>query len=159
MIEWKQLKNNGLENKDLFYLGNAQLNAGQYDKAIGTYTQLVSKDTTAVQGYYKMAQTYDQMDPTDSTGKATAAYQAWMDKLNADQKSKYKQTILMSYNRMQTIARGRKQWEKCSEYLGKMIELAPEDENIKKDKEGVDNYIKKQAARQQKKTTKPGAKP
>jgi tetratricopeptide (TPR) repeat protein len=159
MIEWKQLKNNGLENKDLFYLGNAQLNAGQYDKAIGTYTQLVSKDTTAVQGYYKMAQTYDQMDPTDSTGKATAAYQAWMDKLNADQKSKYKQTILMSYNRMQTIARGRKQWEKCSEYLGKMVELAPEDENIKKDKEGVDNYIKKQAARQQKKTTKPGAKP
>jgi tetratricopeptide (TPR) repeat protein len=155
IIEWKQAKNNGLENKDLFYFGNAQLNAGQYDRAIGTYTQLVGKDSTAVQGYYKIAQAYDQMDPTDSTGKATSAYLVWMSKLNAEQKEKYKQTILVAYNRMQTIARGNKQWEKCSEYLGKMIELAPEDENIKKDKEGVDNYIKKLAARKQKPATKP----
>ncbi len=159
VIEWKRLKNNGLENKDLFYLGNAQLNAGQYQKAIATYTQLVGKDSSAVQGYYKIAQTYDAMDPSDSTGKASAAYLVWMDRLNADQKVKYKQTMLMAYNRMQTAARGRKQWDKCAEYLGKMIELAPEDENIKKDKEAVDNFIKKQAQRQQKKTTAPGAKP
>ncbi|MFN4915789.1 MAG: tetratricopeptide repeat protein [Sphingomonadales bacterium] len=159
VIEWKRLKNNGLENKDLFYLGNAQLNAGQYQKAIGTYTQLVGKDSTAVQGYYKIAQAYDAMDPSDSTGKASAAYLVWMGRLNADQKVKYKQTMLMAYSRMQTTARGRKQWDKCSEYLGKMIELAPEDENIKKDKEAVDNYIKKQAQRQQKKTAAPGAKP
>lgn len=159
VIEWKRLKNNGLENKDLFYLGNAQLNAGQYQKAIGTYTQLVGKDSTAVQGYYKIAQAYDAMDPSDSTGNASAAYLVWMGRLNADQKVKYKQTMLMAYNRMQTTARGRKQWDKCSEYLGKMIELAPEDENIKKDKEAVDNYIKKQAQRQQKKTAAPGAKP
>jgi hypothetical protein len=36
-----------------------------------------------------------------------------------------------------------------------MIELAPDDENIKKDKAGVDDYIKKLAARQQKKPAKP----
>jgi tetratricopeptide (TPR) repeat protein len=155
IIEWKQAKNNGLENKDLFYLGNAQLNAGQYDNAISSYTRLINNDSTAVQGYYKIAQSYDQMDPTDSTGKATSAYLVWMDKLNAEQKEKYKQTMLVAYNRMQTIARGNKQWEKCSEFLGKMIELAPEDENIKKDKEGVDNYIKKLAARKQKPATKP----
>lgn len=155
VIEWKKVKNNGLENKDLFYLGNAQLNAGQYEKAIGTYTELVGKDSTAVQGYYKIAQAYDQMDPTDSTGKATDAYLVWMKRLNAEQKTKYRQTMLAAYNRMQVTARGRKQWDKCSEYLGKMIELAPEDENIKKDKEAVDNYIKKQAARQQKKPAKP----
>lgn len=159
VIEWKRLKNNGLENKDLFYLGNAQLNAGQYQKAIATYTQLVGKDSSAVQGYYKIAQAYDAMDPSDSTGKASAAYLVWMARLNADQKVKYKQTMLMAYNRMQTAARGRKQWDKCAEYLGKMIELAPEDENIKKDKEAVDNFIRKQAQRQQKKTTAPGAKP
>ncbi len=155
IIEWKQAKNNGLENKDLFYLGNAQLNTGQYDNAISSYTRLINNDSTAVQGYYKIAQSYDQMDPTDSTGKATSAYLVWMDKLNAEQKEKYKQTMLVAYNRMQTIARGNKQWEKCSEFLGKMIELAPEDENIKKDKEGVDNYIKKLAARKQKPATKP----
>lgn len=155
VIQWKRVKNNGLENKDLFYLGNAQLNAGQYEKAIATYKELTAKDTTAVQGFYKIAQAYDQMDPTDSTGKATAAYLTWMNRLNAEQKTKYKQTMLMAFNRMQATARGRKQWDKCSEYLGKMIELAPEDENIKKDKEAVDNYIKKQATRQQKKPAKP----
>lgn len=159
VLDWKRLKKNGLENKDIFYLGNAQLYAGQNEEAIATYSELVGKDTTAVQGFYKLAVAYDQMDPTDSTGKATSAYLVWMNRLNAEQKIKYKQTMLMAYNRMQAIARGRKQWDKCSEYLGNMIELAPDDENIKKDKEGVDNYIKKQAARQQKKTTKPGAKP
>ncbi|MBM3920321.1 MAG: tetratricopeptide repeat protein [Sphingomonadales bacterium] len=159
VIEWKRIKNNGLENKDLFYLGNAQLNASQYQKAIGTYTELIGKDSTAIQGYYKIAQSYDQLDPTDSLGKATEAYLVWMKRLNAEQKTKYKQTMLMAYNFMQTAARGRKQWDKCSEFLGKMMELAPEDENIKKDKEAVDNYIKKQAARQQKKPAKPGAKP
>jgi conjugal transfer/entry exclusion protein len=82
-----------------------------------------------------------------------------MSRLNAEQKVKYKQTMLMAFNRMQTTARGRKQWDKCSEYLGKMIELAPEDENIKKDKDAVDNYIKKQAARQQKKPSASGTKP
>lgn len=159
VIEWKRVKNNGLENKDVFYLGNAQLNAGQYEKAIAIYTELVGKDSTVVQGYYKIAQAYDQIDPTDSTGKATEAYLVWMKRLNVEQKNKYKQTMLVAYNRMQTIARGRKQWDKCSEFLGKMIELAPEDENFKKDKEAVDNYIKKQAARQQKKPAKPGTKP
>jgi tetratricopeptide (TPR) repeat protein len=159
VIEWKRAKNNGLENKDLFYLGNAQLNAGQYEKAIASYAELIGKDSTAIQGYYKIATAYDQIDPTDSVGKVTAAYLTWMSRLNAEQKNKYKQTMLMAYNRMQTIARGKKEWEKCSEYLGKMIELAPEDENIKKDKEGVDNYIKKLAARKQKTQTKPGGKP
>ena len=159
IIEWKKVKNNGLENKDLFYLGNAQLNAGQYEKAINSYSELVRKDTTSVQAYYKIAVAYDQLDPSDSLTKATDAYLVWMSRLNAEQKVKYKQTMLMAFNRMQTTARGRKQWDKCSEYLGKMIELAPEDENIKKDKDAVDNYIKKQAARQQKKPSASGTKP
>ena len=159
VIEWKRIKNKGLENKDLFYLGNAQMNSGKYSNAIETYTELINKDTTAVQGYYKIAQAYDQLDQTDSLGKATDAYLLWMKRLNADQKVKYKQTMLSAYNRMQVIARNKKQWEKCSEYLGNMMELAPEDINIKKDKEAVDNYIKKQAARQQKKPVKPGVKP
>ena len=155
MLEWKAVKNRGLENKDLFYLGNAQLNARQYPQAINTYTTLVGRDSTAIQGYYKLAQTQDQLDPTDSTGKVTAAYELWISRLNAEQRPKYKQTILVAYNRMQVIARGKKEWEKCSGYLGKMIELAPDDENIKKDKAGVDDYIKKLAARQQKKPAKP----
>jgi tetratricopeptide (TPR) repeat protein len=155
MLEWKAVKNRGLENKDLFYLGNAQLNARQYPQAINTYTTLVGRDSTAIQGYYKLAQTQDQLDPTDSTGKVTAAYELWISRLNAEQRPKYKQTILVAYNRMQIIARGKKEWEKCSGYLGKMIELAPDDENIKKDKAGVDDYIKKLAARQQKKPAKP----
>jgi hypothetical protein len=155
MLEWKAVKNRGLENKDLFYLGNAQLNARQYPQAINTYTTLVGRDSTAIQGYYKLAQTQDQLDPTDSTGKVTAAYELWISRLNSEQRPKYKQTILVAYNRMQVIARGKKEWEKCSGYLGKMIELAPDDENIKKDKAGVDDYIKKLAARQQKKPAKP----
>jgi len=106
---------------------------------------LVKIDTSYVQGYYKIATTHELMDQTDSTGKATEAYKVWMNRLNADQKQKYRQTIVQAYQSMVYFARLRKDYTSVSQYYAEILKITPDDEDVIKAKKSVDDYLAKLA--------------
>ena len=160
-IEMKRVKVITLGRADIFQLAQAQSNLKMYAQALLNYQELVKIDTNYIQGYYKIASTYQNMDPKDSLGLATKAYERWLGRLNAEQKVKYKQTMISVYNELQYFARQRKDWEAVSRYLGNMIELDPSDDNIIKEKTSVDDYLKKVSAKNKSaaKTNKTGTEP
>jgi hypothetical protein len=153
VLELKKMKLKTLGRVDVFQLAQAQTNLKQYSQALLNYQQLIVLDSNYIQGYYKIATTYEYMDPNDSLGYATKAYERWLNRLNAEQKAKYKQTMVSAYNSMQFFARKRKDYESVSNYLGKIIELVPDDEATITEKARVDDYLKKIAAK-----NKPAAK-
>jgi len=153
VLDYKRLKVKNLGRVDVFQLAQAQSNLKMYPQALANYQQLIVLDTNYIQGYYKIATTYEYMDANDSLGLATNAYQRWLGRLTAEQKVKYKQTMISAYNSMQFFARKRKDYESVSLYLGKILELTPDDEGTIKEKARVDDYIKKMAAK-----NKPAAK-
>lgn len=150
MMELKKLKQGTLGVRDLFFYAEGQFKTGRYPEALGIYQELVRRDTNYIQGYYKIAQTEWVLDTFDVNGKVTPAYLTWLNRLTPEQQAKYRGTMYDAYNKLQSIERRRKEFEKCSFYLGKMLELYPEDEYAKANKDRVDEYLKKLAGQKKK---------
>jgi tetratricopeptide (TPR) repeat protein len=146
VIDLKRIKQNGYLNaRDLYFYAQSLVQTKRYDQALGYYKELVKIDTSYVQGYYKIATTHELMDQTDSTGKATEAYKVWMNRLNADQKQKYRQTIVQAYQSMVYFARLRKDYASVSQSYAEILKITPDDEDVIKAKKSVDDYLAKLA--------------
>lgn len=150
VIELKRVKQGSLGSRDLFFLAESKYKTGNYQEALGMYRELIVKDTNYIQGYYKVANTLWVMDTFDVSGNVTPAYLTWINRMTLEQKGKYKSTMYDAYDKLQQIERRRKNYEQCSVYLGKMLEIYPDDEYAKKNKEKVDDYLKKVAAKKPK---------
>lgn len=150
VMELKKLKVGALGVRDLFFFAEGQYKLAKYPEALGIYRELIRRDTNYIQGYYKVAQTEWVMDTFDVNGNVTPAFLTWLNRLTPDQQAKYKGTMYDAYDKLQKIERRRKEYEKCSYYLGKMLEIYPEDEYAKANKDRVDDYLKKLAGQKKK---------
>lgn len=150
VLDLKRIKQKGyLSARDLFFYAQSLVQQKNYGEALKYYQELVRTDTAYVQGYYKIATTYELMDQTDSLGKATEAYKVWMKRLNADQQRKYRQTIVQAYHSMVYFARQRKDYPTISGYYAEILKITPDDEDVIKAKKSVDDYLAKVAKTKQ----------
>jgi tetratricopeptide (TPR) repeat protein len=118
------------------------------------YQEIIGQDSNYVSGYYLIATTSALIDPTDSTGIVTAAYEKWMSRLNEEQQEKYKRDIENAYRNMAFFAQKNKDYEKTSYYYGKVLELNPDDAVITDVKARIDDYLEKLRAREARKAKK-----
>ena len=85
-LELKRVKNgDSLNLVDLFYEGRCLNFMGKNEGALKVYQEIIGQDSNYVSGYYLIATTSALIDPTDSTGIVTAAYEKWMSRLNEEQ--------------------------------------------------------------------------
>ncbi len=151
-LELKRVKNgDSLNLVDLFYEGRCLNFMGKNDGALKVYQEIVGQDSNYVSGYYLIATTSALIDPTDSTGIVTAAYEKWMSRLNEEQQEKYKRDIENAYRNMAFFAQKNKDYEKTSYYYGKVLELNPDDAVIADVKARIDDYLEKLRAREARK--------
>jgi tetratricopeptide (TPR) repeat protein len=94
ILQLKRIKNNGTLNlRDLFYQARTFSFMGQNNKALDVYNEIVKQDSNYISGYYLIATTEALIDPTDSSGKVTAAYERWISKMDDTQKFKSQKDI------------------------------------------------------------------
>ncbi len=156
ILQLKRIKNNGTLNlRDLFYQARTFSFMGQNNKALDVYNEIVKQDSNYISGYYLIATTEALIDPTDSTGKVTAAYERWISKMDANQKLKSQKDIENAYRNMAYYAQKNKNYSKVSYYYSKVLELNPTDSSIIEMKKRIDDYLAKVAAREAKMKAKP----
>jgi len=154
-LELKRVKNgDSLNLVDLFYEGRCLNFMDRNNDALTVYQEIVGQDSNYVSGYYLIATTSALIDPTDTTGMVTAAYEKWMERLNEEQKEKYKRDIENAYRNMAFFAQKNKDYEKTSYYYGKVLEMNPDDEVIADIKARIDDYLEKVRAREARKANK-----
>ena len=154
-LELKRVKNgDSLNLVDLFYEGRCLNFMDRNNDALTVYQEIVGQDSNYVSGYYLIATTSPLIDPTDTTGMVTAAYEKWMERLNEEQKEKYKRDIENAYRNMAFFAQKNKDYEKTSYYYGKVLEMNPDDEVIADVKARIDDYLEKVRAREARKANK-----
>jgi tetratricopeptide (TPR) repeat protein len=154
-LELKRVKNgDSLNLVDLFYEGRCLNFMGKNESALTVYQEIVGQDSSYVSGYYLIATTSALIDPTDSTGMVTAAYENWMARLNEEQQEKYKKDIENAYRNMAFFAQKNKDYEKTSYYYGKVLEVNPDDAVIADVKARIDDYLEKLRAREARKAKK-----
>ena len=154
-LELKRVKNgDSLNLVDLFYEGRCLNFMGKNEGALKVYQEIIGQDSNYVSGYYLIATTSALIDPTDSTGIVTAAYEKWMSRLNEEQQEKYKRDIENAYRNMAFFAQKNKDYEKTSYYYGKVLELNPDDAVITDVKARIDDYLEKLRAREARKAKK-----
>ena len=154
-LELKRVKNgDSLNLVDLFYEGRCLNFMGKNEGALKVYQEIIGQDSNYVSGYYLIATTSPLIDPTDSTGIVTAAYEKWMSRLNEEQQEKYKRDIENAYRNMAFFAQKNKDYEKTSYYYGKVLELNPDDAVITDVKARIDDYLEKLRAREARKAKK-----
>lgn len=154
-LELKRVKNgDSLNLVDLFYEGRCLNFMGKNEGALKVYQEIVGQDSNYVSGYYLIATTSALLDPIDSSGIVTAAYEKWMSRLNEEQQEKYKRDIENAYRNMAFFAQKNKDYEKTSYYYGKVLEVNPEDAVIADVKARIDDYLEKLRAREARKAKK-----
>jgi tetratricopeptide (TPR) repeat protein len=154
IIEMKRIKQVGkLNSVDLFYAGRCLANINRQTEALVIFDELITQDTNYLSGYYLIATTWASLDPTDSSGNVTRAFERWMGKLDSAQLIKFKQDRENAYRNMAYFAQKRKDYEKASFYYGKVIELVPDDQTTIDVKKRFDDYLAKVKAKANK--TKP----
>ena len=154
-LELKRVKNgDSLNLVDLFYEGRCLNFIGKNEGALKVYQEIIGQDSNYVSGYYLIATTSALIDPTDSTGIVTAAYEKWMSRLNEEQQEKYKRDIENAYRNMAFFAQKNKDYEKTSYYYGKVLELNHDDAVITDVKARIDDYLEKLRAREARKAKK-----
>lgn len=154
-LELKRVKNgDSLNLVDLFYEGRCLNFMGKNEGALKVYQEIVGQDSNYVSGYYLIATTSALLDPIDSSGIVTAAYEKWMSRLNEEQQEKYKRDIENAYRNMAFFAQKNKDYEKTSYYYGKVLEVNPEDAVIADVKARIDDYLEKLRAREARKSKK-----
>lgn len=156
ILQLKRAKNNGTLNlRDLFYQARTFSFMGQNNKALDVYKEIIKQDTNYISGYYLIATTEALIDPTDSSGKVTAAYERWISKMDANQKLKSQKDIENAYRNMAYYAQKNKNYSKVSYYYSKVLELNPTDSSVIEMKKRIDDYLAKVAAREAKMKAKP----
>lgn len=151
ILQLKRIKNNGTLNlRDLFYQARTFSFMGQNNRALDVYNEIVKQDSNYLSGYYLIATTEALIDPTDSSGKVTAAYERWISKMDANQKLKSQKDIENAYRNMAYYAQKNKNYPKVSYYYGKVLELNPADTAVVEMKKRIDDYLVKVAAREAK---------
>ncbi len=156
ILQLKRAKNNGTLNlRDLFYQARTFSFMGQNNKALDVYKEIIKQDTNYISGYYLIATTEALIDPTDSSGKVTAAYERWISKMDANQKLKSQKDIENAYRNMAYYAQKNKNYPKVSYYYSKVLELNPTDSSVIEMKKRIDDYLAKVAAREAKMKAKP----
>ena len=154
ILELKRNKLAGvLNSRDLYFEGRCLASMGKNAEALKIYQELVTNDTNYLTGYYLIATTWAGMDPNDSTGNVTRAFERWMSKLDSVQRVKFINDRENAYRNMAYFAQKRKDYEKASYYYGKVIELRPDDEATISVKKRIDDYMAKVKAKSNKPKT------
>lgn len=157
IIEMKRKKQSGkLNSVDLFYAGRCLANIKRQKEALSIFNELITQDTNYLSGYYLIATTWASLDPTDSSGNVTRAFERWMGKLDSAQQIRFKQDRENAYRNMAYYAQKKKDYEKASYYYGKVIELVPDDQATIDVKKRFDDYLIKVKAKANK-PNKPAA--
>ena len=148
IIEMKRKKQMGkLNSVDLFYAGRCLANIKRQKEALTIFNELVTQDTNYLSGYYLIATTWASLDPTDSSGNVTKAFDRWMGKLDSAQRVRFIQDRENAYRNMAYYAQKKKDYDKASYYYGKVIELVPDDQATIDVKKRFDDYLAKVKAK------------
>jgi tetratricopeptide (TPR) repeat protein len=97
ILNLKAIKNKSLPASDLYPMAMAYRYLENYTKSNEYFKEIVLKDSTYKRGYYYIALNQHMMDPMDSTGTVSAAYLNWINKLNAEEKTKNRSDITRIY--------------------------------------------------------------
>lgn len=148
-LELKRRKNGDTLNLvDLFYEARCLNFMDRNQEALIVYKEITSQDSNYISGYYLIATTTALIDPTDTSGMVTQAYENWMARLSEEQQEKFKKDIENAYRNLAFFAQKNKDFEKTSYYYGKVIELNPDDTIIADVKARIDDYLEKLRARE-----------
>lgn len=148
-LELKRRKNSDTLNLvDLFYEARSLNFMDRNQEALAVYQEIVGQDSNYISGYYLIATTTALLDPVDSSGMVTQAYENWMARLSEEQQEKFKKDIENAYRNMAFFAQKNKDFEKTSYYYGKVLELNPDDTIITDVKARIDDYLEKLRARE-----------
>jgi tetratricopeptide (TPR) repeat protein len=143
IFKLKQVKLGTLNERDMYFWGRSLSKIGRNEEALSIYRGLIEADSNYVSGYKLIADTYYEMDKSDSLGRATATYKTWISKLSAEQKESFRNEIGYTYVKMAMAAQTRKNYELASEYFGMAIEIRPEDTQAATAKAAIDSYLEK----------------
>jgi tetratricopeptide (TPR) repeat protein len=148
ILELKRKKQAGkLNSVDLFYAGRCLANIKRQREALNIFNELITQDTNYLSGYYLIATTWASLDPVDSTGNVTKAFERWMGKLDSAQLVKFKADRENAYRNMAYYAQKKKDYERASYYYGKVLELVPDDQVTIDVKKRFDDYLAKVKAK------------
>ncbi len=148
ILELKRKKQAGkLNSVDLFYAGRCLANIKRQREALNIFNELITQDTNYLSGYYLIATTWASLDPVDSTGNVTKAFERWMGKLDSAQLVKFKADRENAYRNMAYYAQKKKDYERASYYYGKLLELVPDDQVTIDVKKRFDDYLAKVKAK------------
>jgi tetratricopeptide (TPR) repeat protein len=148
ILELKRKKQAGkLNSVDLFYSGRCLANIKRQREALNIFNELITQDTNYLSGYYLIATTWASLDPVDSTGNVTKAFERWMGKLDSAQLVKFKADRENAYRNMAYYAQKKKDYERASYYYGKVLELVPDDQVTIDVKKRFDDYLAKVKAK------------
>lgn len=158
ILELKRKKQAGkLNSVDLFYAGRCLANIKRQREALNIFNELITQDTNYLSGYYLIATTWASLDPVDSTGNVTKAFERWMGKLDSTQLVKFKADRENAYRNMAYYAQKKKDYEGASYYYGKVLELVPDDQVTIDVKKRFDDYLIKVKAKANKPKATSGA--
>jgi tetratricopeptide (TPR) repeat protein len=158
ILELKRKKQAGkLNSVDLFYSGRCLANIKRQREALNIFNELITQDTNYLSGYYLIATTWASLDPVDSTGNVTKAFERWMGKLDSTQLVKFKADRENAYRNMAYYAQKKKDYEGASYYYGKVLELVPDDQVTIDVKKRFDDYLIKVKAKANKPKATTGA--
>jgi Tfp pilus assembly protein PilF len=148
-LELKRRKNGDTLNLvDLFYEARSLSFMDRNQEALAVYQEIVGQDSNYISGYYLIATTTALLDPSDSSGRVTQAYENWMARLSEEQQEKFKKDIENAYRNLAYFAQKNKDFVKTSYYYGKVLEVNPDDAAIIDVKARIDDYLVKLRARE-----------
>lgn len=87
-LKMKQAKVKILNSREMYYMAQCYNQIGNYEEAISTFHEIMKIDTSYNRGYWYIALNTAKIDPTDSTGRLSAAYLDYLAHLSADEKAK-----------------------------------------------------------------------
>lgn len=154
IFKLKQVKLGTLNDRDMYFWGRSLSKQGRNEEALTIYRGLIAADSNYVSGYKLIADTYYEMDKSDTMGMASKTYQVWIAKLSEEQKESFRNEIGYTYVKMAMAAQTRKNYELASEYFGKAIEVRPEDTQAATAKAAIDSYLEKVREREAKRAAR-----
>jgi tetratricopeptide (TPR) repeat protein len=154
IFKLKQVKLGTLNDRDMYFWGRSLSKQGRNEEALEIYSGLIAADSNYVSGYKLIADTYYDMDKSDSMGMASATYKTWISKLSEEQKESFRNEIGYTYVKMAMAAQTRKNYELASEYFGMAIEVRPEDTQAATAKAAIDSYLEKVREREERRAAR-----
>ncbi|MBN1415324.1 MAG: tetratricopeptide repeat protein [Bacteroidales bacterium] len=127
----KKMNNKTADVKDYMNLGKAYYQSKQYDKALGAFDKVLSREPDNMQAYTWKASTYTAMDPDSKEGLAKPIYETIIRK-GSENPDKYKNELYTAYSYLGsyylfTIKPA--DYDKAENYYEKLISLDPDNNN------------------------------